>query len=127
MIRPAFYKGEKQLHTGFLAQDVEMIAQQLGYTFDGIHIPKNDKDYYSLAYSQFIMPLVKSVQEQQSIIETLQKQVEAVKAEIPMQVGKQQQIIEDQNKKIDSQAEQIRKMNEKIEALIKAVDVLTHK
>ena len=94
--------GKKQLHTGFLAQDVEKIARQLAYDFDGVHAPINDKDHYSLAYSQFIMPLVKSVQEQQ-------------------------QIIEDQNKKIASQAEQIKKMNEKIEALAKAVDLLTHK
>jgi hypothetical protein len=102
MIKPVSYKGEKQLHTGFLAQDVEKIARQLGYSFDGVHAPTNNKDHYSLAYSQFIMPLVKSVQEQQ-------------------------QIIEDQNKKIDRQAEQIKKMNERIEALAKAVDALTHK
>ncbi len=101
-IKPASYTGEKQLHTGFLAQDVEKIANQLGYSFDGVHVPVNNKDHYSLAYSQFIMPLVKSVQEQQ-------------------------QIIEDQNKKIDSQSEQIKKMNERIEALAKAVDALTHK
>jgi hypothetical protein len=102
IVKPASYDGEKQLHTGFLAQDVEKIANQLGYSFDGVKVPVNDKDHYSLAYSQFIMPLVKSVQEQQ-------------------------QIIEDQNKEIDSQAEQIKNMNEKIETLTKAVDVLTHK
>jgi len=102
MIKPASYNEEKQLHTGFLAQDVEKIANELGYSFDGVHSPVNNKDHYSLAYSQFVMPLVKSVQEQQ-------------------------QIIEDQNKKIDTLSEQIRKMNEKIEMLAKAVEVLTHK
>jgi hypothetical protein len=102
MIKPASYNEKKQLHTGFLAQDVEKIANQLGYSFDGIHAPVNNRDHYSLAYSQFIMPLVKSVQEQQ-------------------------QIIEDQNKKIDNQAEQIKKMNEKIETLAKAVEALTNK
>jgi hypothetical protein len=90
------------LRTGFLAQDVEKAAMQLDYNFDGIHAPVNDKDHYSLAYSQFIMPLVKSVQEQQ-------------------------QIIEDQNKKINSQAGQIKMMNEKIESLAKVVEVLIHK
>jgi hypothetical protein len=70
IIKPASYEGEKKLHTGFLAQDVEKIANQLGYSFDGVHTPENDRDHYSLAYSQFIMPLVKSVQEQQQQIET---------------------------------------------------------
>ncbi len=73
-IHAASYDGEKQLHTGFLAQDVEKIAKDLGYEFDGVHAPANGKDHYSLAYSQFIMPLVKGMQEQQVIIETLQKQ-----------------------------------------------------
>jgi hypothetical protein len=70
---PASYNGQKQLHTGFLAQDVEKIVGELGYSFDGLHIPANDKDHYSLAYSQFIMPLVKAVQEQQQIIEDQNK------------------------------------------------------
>lgn len=102
MVKPASYIGERQLHTGFLAQDVEKTAGQLGYSFDGVHVPADSKDYYSLSYSQFVMPLVKSVQEQQ-------------------------QIIEEQNKKINNQAELNRKMNEKIETLAKAVDVLSHK
>ena len=62
------------MHTGFLAQDVEKIANQLGYSFDGVHAPANNKDYYSLSYSQFIMPLVKSVQEQQIQIDQLKKE-----------------------------------------------------
>ncbi len=98
----ASYNKERQLHTGFLAQDVEKVATQLGYSFDGIHVPLNNKDHYSLAYTQFIMPLVKSVQEQQ-------------------------QIIEDQDKKINNQAEQIKKLDQKIEALAKVLDQLTNK
>lgn len=78
----ASYNGEKQLHTGFLAQDVEKIANQLGYSFDGVHAPENDKDHYSLAYSQFIMPLVKSVQEQHQIIETQKNDIEILKAQV---------------------------------------------
>jgi trimeric autotransporter adhesin len=67
---------KKQLHTGFLAQEVEKIAAELGYEFDGVHAPANDKDHYSLAYSQFIMPLVKAMQEQQAIITNQQKQID---------------------------------------------------
>ena len=92
----AAYAGTKQLRTGFLAQDIEKAAAALGYKFDGVHIPENDKDYYSVAYSQFIMPLVKGMQEQQTMIE-------------------------EQSKKLQIQEEQIKKMNDKIEMLIKAI------
>lgn len=59
----ASYPISKQLHTGFLAQDVEKITKEMGYEFDGVHAPSNVRDNYSIAYSQFIMPLVKAVQE----------------------------------------------------------------
>ena len=64
----------QELHTGFLAQDIEKACKELNFKFDGLHTPLSDKDHYSLAYSQFIMPLVKAVQEQQVIIENLKKQ-----------------------------------------------------
>ena len=86
------------IHTGFLAQDIEKICKDLGIDFDGLHTPdaNNNTDHYSLAYSQFIMPLVKAVQEQQSTIDslnlsnktlqtdlnTLKVEVEAIKASI---------------------------------------------
>jgi trimeric autotransporter adhesin len=79
LIKRASYNAEKKLHTGFLAQDVEKIAKQLGYNFDGVHAPANDKDHYSLAYSQFIMPLVKAVQEQQLQIDELKKENDELK------------------------------------------------
>ncbi len=125
---PAAYTGEKQLHTGFLAQDVEKIAKDLGYEFDGVHAPANNKDHYSLAYSQFIMPLVKGMQEQQVIIEKLTKQVE--QSEIPMIIGKQQVIIEEQNKKInklEKQTEELQTLKAQVEELTKAVKALSHK
>ncbi len=81
-ISASFNTNKKQAHTGFLAQDVEKIAKEVGYEFDGVHPPANDKDHYSLAYSQFIMPLVKAVQEQQVIIEDLKKEISEMKAEI---------------------------------------------
>src|ERR1035437_4450974 len=33
--KPTSFNGQKQLHTGFLAQDVEKIANQLGYSLTG--------------------------------------------------------------------------------------------
>jgi trimeric autotransporter adhesin len=59
------------IHTGFLAQEVEQAAITSGYIFDGVHVPVNDDDNYSLAYSQFVVPLVKSVQELSKITDSL--------------------------------------------------------
>lgn len=54
--------------SGFIAQEVESAAQHIRYDFDGLHLPQNENDRYMLAYAQFIVPLVKSVQEQQETI-----------------------------------------------------------
>jgi trimeric autotransporter adhesin len=62
------------VRTGFLAQDVETICKKNGYYFDGLHVPdpSNKTDHYSLAYSQFVMPLVNAVQELSSKNDSLQ-------------------------------------------------------
>ncbi len=64
--------------TGFLAQDVETAAKSIHFDFDGIHKPDNAKDHYSLAYSQFVVPLVKAVQEQQIKITSLENRIAAL-------------------------------------------------
>ena len=53
----------KTLESGFMAQEVEQAAKDLGYEFNGVDAPKNDKGYYGLRYGQFVVPLVKAVQE----------------------------------------------------------------
>lgn len=74
-----FANSSKIVHTGLLAQDVEQAAKDLGYKFDGVHIPENESDNYSVAYTQFIMPLIKAVQEQQIEILKLKKEIEILK------------------------------------------------
>ncbi len=56
------FKGN-MLQTGFIAQDVEKAANELGFDFSGVDKPKNDKDFYGLRYAEFTVPLVKAVQE----------------------------------------------------------------
>ncbi len=51
------------VQTGFVAQEVEKAAQELGYNFSGVDAPKNSKDFYGLRYAEFVVPLVKAVQE----------------------------------------------------------------
>jgi len=62
--------------TGFVAQEVETAALHAGYDFSGVDAPKNDKDFYGLRYAEFVVPLVKAVQEQQAMIEVLLTTVE---------------------------------------------------
>ena len=49
--------------TGFIAQEVEQVAQSLNYDFSGIDKPQTESDRYGLRYAQFTVPLVKAVQE----------------------------------------------------------------
>jgi hypothetical protein len=51
------------IYTGFVAQDVEKAAKSLNYNFSGVDAAKNDKDLYGLRYGDFVVPLVKAVQE----------------------------------------------------------------
>ncbi|MFN8243345.1 MAG: tail fiber domain-containing protein [Ferruginibacter sp.] len=60
--------------SGFIAQEVELAAQASGYNFNGLHKPENENDHYSIAYSQFVVPLVKGMQEQQVMILELKKE-----------------------------------------------------
>ncbi len=54
---------ERKLRTGFIAQEVEKAANEINYDFDGVNKPQNDKDNYSIVYSDFIPSLVKAIQE----------------------------------------------------------------
>lgn len=70
----------KTRHDGFIAQDVEKVMKDLGIPFSGLK--KSADGTYSLAYSDFVIPLVNAVQEQQSEIEKLKSDNQALKASI---------------------------------------------
>ncbi|MCB0816852.1 MAG: hypothetical protein KDB77_04955, partial [Flavobacteriales bacterium] len=61
--------------SGFLAQEVEKTAERLGYQFSGVDPPESEKDTYALRYAEFVVPLVKAVQEQQAMISSLESTV----------------------------------------------------
>ncbi|MBF4494766.1 tail fiber domain-containing protein [Flavobacterium sp. JLP] len=84
-LRPVTYKmkaGVTGLQSGFIAQEVESAANDIGYEFSGVVKPQSDKDFYSLRYSEFVVPLVKAVQEQQTQIEKQQTQIEQQQKDI---------------------------------------------
>ncbi len=66
---------KKQIQSGFLAQDVEDLAQKIGYDFSGIDKPQNEHGHYGLKYAEFVVPLVKAMQEQQEEIQNLKKKL----------------------------------------------------
>jgi len=51
------------VYSGFIAQEVEDAAKKAGYDFSGVDIPKNENDFYGIRYADFVVPLVKAVQE----------------------------------------------------------------
>jgi len=62
--------------TGFIAQEVETAAADLGYAFSGIDPPASPDAPYALRYSTFVVPLVKATQEQQEEIEELRSDLQ---------------------------------------------------
>jgi hypothetical protein len=65
-----------------VAQEVEAAAKKSGYDFSGIDAPKNKNDFYGLRYAEFVVPLVKGMQEQQQMILELKKEIEELKKKI---------------------------------------------
>lgn len=62
--------------TGFVAQEVEAIVKKTGYVFYGVDEPKNENDHYGIRYAEFVVPLVKAVQELSSKVEEQQQQIQ---------------------------------------------------
>jgi hypothetical protein len=80
--RRSIAEREAEVSSGFAAQEVEAAAAASGYAFSGVDKPKNANDFYGLRYGDFVVPLVKAVQEQQKMIEELQKEVAELKKQI---------------------------------------------
>ncbi|MEO8763524.1 MAG: hypothetical protein ABI416_04515 [Ginsengibacter sp.] len=85
----AIKKKEQVVYTGFVAQEVEKAAKEINYDFSGVDAAKNDKDLYGLRYSEFVVPLVKAVQElsikneeNDKLISDLQRQIDELKVAV---------------------------------------------
>ncbi len=81
--KSSFEAKEKPIRqTGFVAQEVEALVKKSGYVFSGVDLPKNDKDPYTIRYAEFVVPLVKAVQELSAKNEEQQKQNEEQQKQI---------------------------------------------
>jgi len=74
--------GEKAkiVYTGFVAQEVEEAAQSIGFDFSGVDPAKNEHDNYGLRYAEFVVPLVKAVQELAKENEELKTRIEKLES-----------------------------------------------
>ena len=62
------------------------------FDFDGVSAPENETDLYGIRYAEFVVPLVKAMQEQQEMITQLKVTEE-----------EQQEVIQEQQELIDGQ------------------------
>ncbi len=91
--------GEKKIRTGFIAQEVEETAKKIGYDFDGVNKPQNEKDNYSLVYADFVPSLVKAVQELSKENEEFKNEIAELKAMVAnLAPGKNGSTAEAENK-----------------------------
>ena len=77
-MKAAIADKEKMVLTGFVAQEVEKAASDAGFEFSGVDKPRTSDGLYALRYADFVVPLVKAIQEQQAMIVELQGQVQTL-------------------------------------------------
>jgi trimeric autotransporter adhesin len=81
-------KNKKERQIGFIAQEVEAIVKKQGIVFSGVETPQNEKDPYSIRYSEFVVPLVKAVQELSAKLEQQNIAHQEEIAELKQQLSK---------------------------------------
>jgi len=105
-----------ELQTGFIAQEVEQAAQEVGYDFHGVDKPKNENSHYGLRYAEFVVPLVKAVQEQQEEIVQQNEKIEfqdKKTEQLRMKLEEQSLEINELKTLIETQQNQIKELMDK--------------
>jgi hypothetical protein len=81
-VQAAIQQGEEIagsiIYSGFVAQEVEEAAKKLKYEFSGVDKPQTEGGLYGLRYSDFVVPLVKAVQE----LDAKTKEIDELKNEL---------------------------------------------
>ncbi len=65
------------IHSGFIAQEVEQAAQQVNFNSSIVHAPDNESSHYAVNYAEFVVPLVKAVQELSKTADSLQAKTQS--------------------------------------------------
>ncbi len=71
-----------EIQNGFIAQEVERAAMESGFDFHGVDKPKNKNSHYGLRYAEFVVPLVRAIQEQQQIIDNQNSKIEVLEGRL---------------------------------------------
>jgi uncharacterized coiled-coil protein SlyX len=101
-------------YSGFIAQDVQKVAEELGYDFSGVKIPENAEDQmYGLRYAEFVVPLVKATQELDVKIAAQDAQIET-----------QQEILAAQQDLMQKYGAQLEEYNAAVESLKAEIEAL---
>src|SRR4030095_4437686 len=89
------------VYSGFIGEEVEAAAKKLNYEFSGVDKPQSKDGLYGLRYSDFVVPLVKAVQElsqqndeKDKKIEELESRLAKVERLISQHIPQQSQDIE---------------------------------
>lgn len=81
-ITKAMAEKETITYTGFIAQEVEAAATSTGFNFSGVDAPKSDKEVNGLRYEEFVVPLVKAIQEQQQMLHAQDQKLGSIESDI---------------------------------------------
>lgn len=102
----ALEEKSKVSYTGFIAQEVEEVATKTGFPFSGLVKPQNNRDHYGLRYAEFVVPLVKGMQEQQEQIETQEEEIQDLKRQL--------QAKETENRNLESRLARVEALLDKL-------------
>jgi hypothetical protein len=97
-MQPSADAASKTIYNGFIAQDVEKAAQSISYNFSGVDKPQNKDALYGLRYADFVVPLVKAVQELSKMNDNKNIAIDSLKqqnAGLQSQLQKQQSEMDD--------------------------------
>lgn len=103
--------------TGFIAQEVQEAAAKIGYQFSGVDVPRSSQDLYGLRYAEFVVPLVKAVQELSIETEKVKTENISLRQKLEEQTSQSQK----QQAKLDSQDQQIQELKKLILDLQKRI------
>ena len=84
-LRPVTYSLISQptvTQEGLIAQEVEASAQSLGTIFHGVKVPATPDGYYSITYSDFVMPLINAAKELKAENDQLRSDLDTLKSQM---------------------------------------------
>lgn len=66
---------------GLIAQEVYNLCQKESYDFSGVVTPQGEHDHFKIKYEEFVLPLIKAIQEQQILLKKLENEIASLKKE----------------------------------------------